>query len=109
MGTEIYIYCPSGEEGAIRGDLEDEVEGFFGNAAMLTGAGGGLQGFNLDFELAEDQDVDVWVARLRDFLKQANARPSTFFDVYPEDWKPGMPWRRVHVFGEERWITEREG
>jgi hypothetical protein len=108
MGTSIYIYCPSGEEGALRGDLEDDVEGFLGDAAEFVGGGSGVQGFNLDFELAEDEDVELWIGRLREFLKQANARPSTFFEVFPEDWEPGMPWRRIEVFGEDRWLTKRE-
>src|SRR5262245_28893058 len=89
MGANIYIYCPSGEEGAIRGELEDDVEAFFGDAAEFVGALGGVPGFNLDFELADGEDVEAWVVRLRDFLKEANARPSTFFDVFPEGWEPG--------------------
>ncbi len=108
MGTSIYIYCPTGEEGANRGDLEYEAEGFFGGAAKVTGGGGGSDGFNLDFELADGEDVDSWVVRLREFLLQANARPSTYFDVFPEEWEPGMPWRQVEVVGADRWLTERD-
>ena len=91
MATDIFIYCPAGDEGgAIRGDLEYAVEEFFGEAAESTGGGGGVDGFHLDFELCAGQDVDSWVMRLREFLKQAGAGPRTFFEVYAEDWKPGM-------------------
>lgn len=89
MPTDVYIYCPSGEEGAIRGDLEYDLEDFFGAAARFSG-GGGVPGFNLDFELADGEDVEAWVVRLRDFLIQANARPSTFFEVFPDGWEPGQ-------------------
>ena len=108
MATDIYIYCPSGEEGAIRGDLEDDVEEFFGDAARFSGAGSGVMGFNLDFELAAGEDVESWVVRLRDFLIQANARPSTFFEVFPDGWEPGQAWRRVDLKGGDRWLTERD-
>jgi hypothetical protein len=33
----------------------------------------GNLGFNLDFELADGEDLESWVVRLREFLKQANA------------------------------------
>jgi hypothetical protein len=108
MATEIYIYCPSGEEGACRDDLEYEVEAFFGSAARFSGAGSGARGFNLDYQLADGQDVESWVGRLREFLKHAKARPGTCFEVYPAGWKPGAAWRRVEVFGADRWLTERD-
>jgi hypothetical protein len=44
---------------------------------------------------------------LREFLKSAGAGRRTFFEVYPEEWEPGMAWRRVEVFGADRWLTER--
>ena len=108
MPTDIYIYCLSGEEGAIRGDLEYDVEEFFGAAARFSGARGGVPGFNLDFELADGEDVEAWVVRLRNFLKQENARPSTFFEVFPDGWKPAQAWRRVDLNGDDRWLTARE-
>ena len=106
MATEIFIYCPSGEECACRDVLEDDVEDFFGDAARFSGAGSGLPGFHLDYELADGEDVESWVSRLREFLQQAGAGPSTFFEVFPEGWRPGMGWRRVEVFGADRWLTE---
>lgn len=107
MATSIYIYCPSGEEGATRGTLEYDLEEFFGSAAECVGGGSGTKGFNIDFELADNEDVEAWVHRLRQFLQQARVRPSTYFVVYPDDWEPEMPRRRVEVFGEDRWLTEQ--
>jgi hypothetical protein len=109
--TDVYIYSPpptEGVEGACRSDLEDAVEEFFGSAAEMTGAGSGSLGFNLDFALADGEDVESWVARLREFLKQANARPGTVFEVFPDGWEPGMAWRRVEVYGTDRWLTKRD-
>lgn len=109
MPADIYVYCPAGEEeGLIRGDLEYELEEFFGEAALVSGGGGGLMGFHIDFELADGQDVDAWVERLKVFLVQVGVRPSTFFTVYPDGWEPGTPWRRVEVFGTDRWLTEKD-
>ena len=104
MPTDIYIYCPPNGVGACRSDLEDAVEGFFGDAAELSGAGSG----NLDFELTDGEDVESWVVRLCEFLKQANARPGTFFEVFPEGWEPGMARRRVEVYGTDRWFAESD-
>jgi len=110
VGAEIYINCfdePVWGHGAIRGNLEWDLEEFFGGAASQCGGSSGTEGFNLDFELAEGENLDHWVSRLREYLQQ---RPKTgrltYFDALPEDWAPGKPKRRVQVFGEDRWITE---
>ena len=108
MGANIYIYCPSGQPGLSRSDLEEELEAFFGDAAEHVEAGSGAPGFNLDYELAEDEDPDAWADRLRDFLKQAGVRPGTVFEVFRDGWEPGMEWRCVEVFGEDRRLTKRE-
>jgi hypothetical protein len=108
MATNIFIYCPSGEEGAIRADLEIDVENFFGRAAENGGGGGGVAGFNIDLELAAGEDVDSWVARLRDFLPTVDARPGTYFEVFLDGYKEGMAWRRVDLKGGDRWLTNRE-
>jgi hypothetical protein len=109
MGANIYIYCPSGQSGLARCDLEEELETFFGDAAEDVGAGSGKLGFNLDYELAGGEDHEAWADRLRVFLKQVGVRPGTVFDVFPDGWEPGMEWRRVKVFGEDRRLTSREG
>jgi hypothetical protein len=105
MPTSVYIFCPSGEEGASRGVLEDELEEFFGAAAELSGGGGGVKGFNIDFELADGEDVDEWVSRLRQFLVQLRVRRGTRIQVFPDGWEHGMSWRRVEVFGSDQWVT----
>ena len=98
MGADIYIYCPSGAPGAARGDLEYDVEEFIGDAGEVTGGGSGVQGFNIDLQLNDDQDLEHWVIRLRDFLRQQGARRGTYFTVYPPDWHPNMAQRRVEVY-----------
>ncbi len=108
MATDIYIYCPTGEDGAYRGDLEDELEGFLGEAGELTGGGSGIQGYNIDLSLNDGEEVEEWVLRLRNFLQKVGVRPGTFFEVFPEGWEPGMPHRGVEIFGEEIWITDRQ-
>jgi hypothetical protein len=108
MGANIYIYCPSDHPGLARCDLEEELEAFFGDAAEDVGAGGGAPGFNLDYELAEGEDPDAWADRLREFLKQVGVRSGTVFEVFADGWQPGMEWRSVEVFGEDRRLTNRE-
>src|SRR5262249_37170018 len=108
-GANIYIYCPSGQPGLARCDLEEELETFFGSTAEDVGAGSGESGYNLDYELAKGENHEAWVDRLRVFLKQVGVRAGTVFEVFPDGWEPGMKWRRVEVFGEDRWLTRREG
>lgn len=105
MATDIYIYFPTGKEGAGRGELQDDIEDFFGNAAEDVGAGSGIKGSNLDYELADGEDVEQWVTRLREFLRERGAKPGTWISVYPDGWQPGDPHRRVEVFGKDEWVT----
>ena len=107
MPTVIYIYCPSQGEGASRNDLEGAVAGFFGTAAEFAGGGNVSRGFNLDFELTDGEDVEEWVVRLREFLRQNHAPGGTLFEVFPDNWQPGMEWRRVEVYGTDRWLSVR--
>jgi hypothetical protein len=110
--AEIYINCFDEEgwgEGTIRGNLEWDLEEFFGEAVVSTGGCGGKGGFTLDFELAEGEDMDSWATRLREYLQhRPNTGRSTYFDVLPDGWAPGQAKRRVEVFGTDRWITEGE-
>lgn len=108
MGANIYIYCPFSQPGLARCDLEEELETFFGSAAEDVGAGSGAPGFNLDYELGEGEDPDAWADRLREFLKQVCVGAGTVFEVFAEGWEPGMEWRRVEVFGEDRRLVKRE-
>lgn len=109
MAANIYVYCPVGSDGLSRCDLEEKLEAFFGVAAEDCGAGAGAAGFNLDYELAEDEDPHAWAERLKPFLASIGDRPGTTFDVFPAAWKPGMEWRRVEVFGGERRRTDLPG
>ncbi len=98
MAANIYVYCPAGADGLSRSDLEAELEAFFGGAAEDCGAGSGIKGFNLDYELADGADPDAWAERLKPFLAGIGVLPGTFFTVYPDGWKPGQAWRRIEVF-----------
>ena len=108
MAANIYIYCPSGRVGLARDDLEEELESFFDEAAEDCGAGSGKAGFNLDYEFADGEDVHAWADRLKPYLASLGVRQGTFFTVYPEGWEPGDRWRRVDVFGADRWLTDAE-
>jgi hypothetical protein len=107
MGAKIYVYCPAGEPGLSRADLEEELEAFFGDAAEDVGAGSGASGFNLDYELAEGEDPEQWADRLREFLRRVGVRPGTVFEVFADGWEPGMEWRRVDVFGSDTRRSKR--
>lgn len=106
MAANVYVYCPAGVDGLDRSDLEEELEAFFGEAAEDCGAGSGVGGFNLDYELADGEDPHAWADRLKPFLARIGVRRGTVFDVFPDDWEPGMEWRRVEVFGEDRRRTD---
>jgi hypothetical protein len=108
MGATIYVYCPSDVPGLARCDLEKELEAFFGGAAEDVGAGSGNAGFNLDYELAEGEDSDAWADRLKSFLQSIGVRPGTVFEVFVDGWQPGMEWRRVEVFGEDRRLASKD-
>src|SRR3954449_7509091 len=102
MAANIYIYCPARDDGLSRCGLEEKLEAFFGGRAEDCGAGTGIEGFNLDYELTEGEDPHAWADRLEPFLAMIGARPGTKFDVFPDGWEPGIEWRRVEVFGEDR-------
>jgi hypothetical protein len=109
VAANIYIYCPSGVPGLSRGDLEEKLEEFFGDAADDSGAGSGEAGFNLDFDLEDGEDPHAWADRLKPFLARIGVRTGTIFDVFPDGWIPGMEWRRVEVFGEDVRRTDPPG
>ena len=81
--------------------MEEELENFFGDAAEDCGAGGGVGGFNLDYELATEEDPDAWGDRLKAFLAELGVAPGTAFTVFPDNWGLGMEWLSVCVFGED--------
>src|SRR5438270_6426131 len=106
VAANIYLYCRADDDGLDRDDIAEELEAFFGDAAEDCGAGSGIDGFNLDYELADGEDPHAWTDRLKLFLARIGVRPGTVFDVFPEGWEPGMEWRRVEVFGEDRRRTD---
>jgi hypothetical protein len=87
--------------------LAEALEEFFGDHAEDVGAGAGKKGFNLDYELADGENPDLWADRLRDFLIEVGVRPGTVFEVFVDGWQPGMEWRRVEVFGSDTRLTKR--
>lgn len=108
MQHDIFIFFPDDDaEQPIRGDFEWELEELFGDAALNTCGEGGQDGFMLAYELRDGEDVDRWVARLREILRHMRAGQGTFFEVFPDDWEPGQPYRRVDVFAADRMLTER--
>jgi hypothetical protein len=107
--ANIYVYCPVGEEGPSRCELEKELEAFFGGAAEDCGAGTCQRGFNLDYEFTPGQDPHAWADRLKPFLAGLGVRSGTYFDVLPDGWEPGVEWRRVEVFGRDWRRTDRPG
>jgi hypothetical protein len=109
MPANIYLYCPAGKGDLARSDLEEKLEAFFGEAAEVCGAGIGATEFNLDYELADGEDPHVWADRLKTFLASIDVRPGSKFDVFPDGWEPGMEWREVEVFGEDRRRMDRPG
>ena len=109
MSTDIYIYGGMDEDDELyRDDLEDALRGLLKGAGRLTGAGCGVEGFNVDLSLADGQDLDSWTVRLVELLQRLGAGPSTFFEVYPSGWKPGTEHRRFYVSGENRWLSGAE-
>jgi hypothetical protein len=109
MSTDIYIYGGRDEDDELeRDDLEDALRSLLKGAGRLTGAGCGVEGFNVDLSLVDGEDLDSWTARLVELLQRLGAGPSTFFEMYPSGWKPGLGHRRVQVSGEVRWLTGAE-
>ena len=108
MAANIYVYCPKDpdDKGPERDDLDDAILHFMGGAARNCGQGSGRGGFNLDYRLAPGEDPHAWADRLRPFLANFGVLRGTAFTVFPDGWQPGMEWRRVEVFGEDRRRTD---
>ena len=106
MAANIFIYCPPAEDGPSWSLFEVELEAFFDGAAEDCGAGAGIAGFNLDCEIANGVDPHGLADRLKPFLMSVGVVPGTFFTVYSDGWEPGKSWRRVEVFGEDRWLSD---
>jgi hypothetical protein len=100
MSAKIYLYCPAEMDGPSRLDLEEELETFFGGLATTWGTGLGC--FYLAFAIARGQDPHAWADRVKRFLLRFGVPPGSYFEVFPDGWKPGMEWRQVEVFGKDR-------
>src|SRR5262245_33672364 len=108
MSTDIYIYGGIDSDAELYRDvLEDGLRGLLKGAGQLTGAGSGVEAFNVDVSLADGQDVDSWIVQLLELLKRLGAGPRTFFELYPSGWKEGMPYRRVEVSGKDQWFPQQ--
>jgi hypothetical protein len=109
MSTNIYVYAGLDEDDELyRDDLEDALRGLVKGVGQLTGAGSGLEGFNVDLSLPDGEDIDSWTIRIVELLKRLGAGPRTFFEVYPSGWKQGLPYRRVEVSGKDRWLNAQQ-
>ena len=99
LAATIYIYCPADGPGLSRADLEEQLDAFFASAAENVGSGAAQNGFNLDYELADGEDVNQWADSLLKFLTGLGVRAGTTFDAFPDAWEEGMAFRRVEVWG----------
>ena len=109
MAMSIYICFPDGEhghEGPIRGDMEWDLEEFFGPAADSIGGSAGKASYTLDYDLVDGEDVEAWTLRLQAFLQEKGVGSKTFFDLFLDTWVQGQPWRRIEVYGSDHWLTE---
>jgi len=77
------------EEG--RSGLEDDLDEFLEGAGETTGGGSGSAGWNVDVELEDHADLNVWVDRVVLFLRKWQVPEDTVLDVNGQ--------RRVSVFG----------
>lgn len=106
MAANIYVYCPAGTDGLSRCDLEEALEGFFGGAAEDCGAAAVTWGSTSTTNWRPARICSCgltassrsWLASAYD---KARSSPS-----YADGWEPGTAWRRVEVFGTDRWLTE---
>jgi hypothetical protein len=107
VAANIYIFCSSGVDDLTRRDLEKELKAFLRGAVENREAGGGNAGCNLHYEVASGH-YSVTCDRVKAFLADRCVRPGMVLELFPDGWQPGMPWRRVEIFGADRWVTERE-
>ena len=98
MATEVFIYSkrssPALEEG--RGGLEEDLEEFLAGAGEVTGGGGGDRGWNVDLEIWGD--VEPWLERLCQFLRDWGVPGDTYLCIFPAGWSGDTQPRHVDVF-----------
>jgi hypothetical protein len=52
----------------------------------------------VDLALADDANLEIWVAKLVQFLREWSVPKDTYFVVFPPDWVEGTEGQRVNVF-----------
>jgi hypothetical protein len=102
MVPEIHIYSTLAL-GQSRGDLEDDIQDYFGKSVEVTGGGHGRDGWNVDLALLdEDADVHRFANNLVEFLQKWGAPGDTYLKVFKSDWKEGQEPVRLDVFERPR-------
>ena len=99
MSVTFRVWCPHGGD-KIRGDLECDLEDFFGAEGEVAGGGGWPGGFDVDMELAADEGWKAWVPRLGRMLRELGYPLGTSIEVFPPDWEEGQAVPCFQVFGE---------
>jgi hypothetical protein len=103
VATFIYIYSKQSSptlEREGRFGLEDDLEAFLAGVGEVTGGGSATKvcQWNIDLELTADAELETWIARISDFLRNWGVPEDTHFVIVPDDWAKGVETRRVNVF-----------
>jgi hypothetical protein len=64
-----------------RDELEDDINEFLSNKGYVTGAGAGIDGWNLDIEIIDDDDSEAVLDDLKGFLKNWPVPDEAYLDV----------------------------
>jgi hypothetical protein len=99
MSVTFRVWCPTGGN-KIRGDLEFDLEDFFGAAGWVSGGGGWPGGFDVDVETAEDAGWEARIPQLKRFLWESGYPEGIYIEVFPPDWEEGQAVPKFLVFGE---------
>jgi len=99
MSVTFRVWCPSNGN-KIRGDLEFDLEDFFGAAGMISGGGGWPGGFDVDVDVAEEMGWEARVAPLKQFLRESDYPMGIYIEVFSPDWEEGQAVPKFNVFGE---------
>lgn len=78
--AEIFLYSSLDLREA-RGNLEDDLSDFLGEAGEVTGGGSGTHGWNIDLQVS-DEALPGLLEKLTEFLTEWGVPPDTHFDVW---------------------------
>ena len=81
----VYLNCSTALDEP-RGNLEDDLDDFLGDAGEVTGGGGGERGWNIDFEIT-NQEFDNLLPELLVFLTRWGVPRNAYLKIYPDDWE----------------------